>query len=315
MKAWVLRGLGDIHLEDVAVPELKDGEALVRVKRAGICSSDIQRIFGGGAYYYPLIPGHEFSGVVEDVRGGNGDFVGKHVGVFPLLPCFKCKPCAAGAYETCTGYGYIGSRRDGAFAEYVAVPVWNLVVLPDEISFEDAALLEPASVALHAVKRVDWSLLDNAAVVGDGTIGRFVEGWLRHYSAGDVRLFGRREAAPKDTLFDAAFEAVGSVDALRRCIQLTRPGGHIVLIGNPGPDFSLEQKTYWQVLRKQLVVHGSWNSSYPHEWRESIDALTSGELRAQSQISHRFGFDKLHDALDMLYLRKEKVLKIMIIVA
>jgi len=185
MKAWVLHDINDIRMEEVKKPVPGKGEALVRVMAAGICGSDIPRIFKTGAHNMPLIPGHEFSGVVEAVgesydfdlekneavstgradgnkkTGGNyaDAWVGKRVGIFPLIPCRKCDPCQHELYEMCKNYNYLGSRCDGAFAEYVTVPVANLIELPDNVSFQAAAMLEPMAVAVHAMRAMEKELI------------------------------------------------------------------------------------------------------------------------------------------------------------
>lgn len=130
MKAWVLHGVNDLRFEDVKVPDIGVDEILLSVKAAGICGSDIPRIFYTGTYSYPLIPGHEFAGQVAEIGSGvDKKWQGQRVGVFPLIPCHVCPPCRAGAYEMCRKYSYLGSRRDGGFAEYVAVPEKNLIAL------------------------------------------------------------------------------------------------------------------------------------------------------------------------------------------
>ena len=116
MKAYVLHGIGDLRHEDCALPEIRPGWALVKVTAAGICSSDIPRIFEKGTYHFPTIPGHEFSGRVEKTADeSDKEWVNKRVGIFPLIPCKKCASCEKGQYETCSNYDYIGSRRDGGF--------------------------------------------------------------------------------------------------------------------------------------------------------------------------------------------------------
>ncbi|MDR1661787.1 MAG: alcohol dehydrogenase catalytic domain-containing protein, partial [Azoarcus sp.] len=131
MKAWVLHGINDLRLEDRSLPRSGGDEALVKVEAAGICGSDIPRIFEAGAHAMPVIPGHEFAGVVVDAPKAFPRLIGKRVGVFPLIPCMRCDSCLGGQYETCSDYDYIGSRRDGAFAEYVAAPARNLAELPE----------------------------------------------------------------------------------------------------------------------------------------------------------------------------------------
>ena len=154
MKAWVLHDIAQIRCEEIEKPKITENEVLVAVRAVGICGSDIPRIYKTGAYSFPLIPGHEFSGiVVESSSEKNKAWIGKRVGVFPLIPCKSCMPCRKKQYEMCRSYSYLGSRRDGGFAQYVAVPVDNLVELPETVSFEAAAMLEPMSVAVHAMKR------------------------------------------------------------------------------------------------------------------------------------------------------------------
>lgn len=169
MKAWVLHGIDDFRLETVKEPVLAEDEVLVEVKAAGICGSDIPRVYRTGTYSYPTIPGHEFSGIVAGVgaKAASG-LAGKRVGVFPLIPCQSCGSCHAGLYEMCRHYSYLGSRRDGAFAEYVAVPRWNLLELPDRVSFEQAAMLEPMAVAVHAMRSAlgDEAFARNASIDG-----------------------------------------------------------------------------------------------------------------------------------------------------
>ena len=154
MKAWILHEIGEIQLEELEKPLPGRGEVLIAVKAAGICGSDIPRIYETGAHTHPLIPGHEFSGVVEAV-GSEADaaWLGKRVGIFPLIPCRSCPPCANKLYEMCRHYDYLGSRRNGGFAEYAAVPVECLVELPDNVTFAEAAMLEPMAVAVHAMRR------------------------------------------------------------------------------------------------------------------------------------------------------------------
>ena len=186
MKAWVLHGVNDLRFEDVKVPDIGVDEILLSVKAAGICGSDIPRIFYTGTYSYPLIPGHEFAGQVAEIGSGvDKKWQGQRVGVFPLIPCHVCPPCRAGAYEMCRKYSYLGSRRDGGFADYVAVPEKNLIALPEGVSFEEAAMLEPMSVAVHAMRKIRPVLGERIAICGLGTIGlfllMFLPAFARHF--------------------------------------------------------------------------------------------------------------------------------------
>lgn len=305
MKAYVLHGIGDLRYEERPLPELRPGWALVRVLAAGICSSDIPRIFEKGTYHFPTIPGHEFSGLVEAAADGSGrQWIGRRVGIFPLIPCKNCPSCRKGQYETCSNYDYIGSRRDGAFAEFTAVPVWNLIALPETVSDIQGALLEPAAVALHAVKRAEISPGDDMCVVGTGAIGLLAGQWAKIFGAGRVVIKGRGEAKRQIVQrcgleyaadsrtgeeFGRVIEAVGSAQALEESLSLTAPGGKLVLMGNPDGPRTLSQDLYWRILRKQLTLTGTWNSSYGGEnsdWAAAVQAMGEETLQTEAVVSH-----------------------------
>lgn len=346
MKAYVLHGVQDLRYEDVASPKLNAGEALIEVKAAGICGSDIPRIFVNGTYHFPTIPGHEFAGIVREVFDEkDAAWIGKRVGVFPLIPCMDCAPCRKQQYEMCRNYNYLGSRCDGGFAEYVAAPVWNLVELPDEISWEAAAMLEPASVGIHALQRVPMEEVHTAVVFGPGTIGLLMAQWLRVRGVSEIYLVGtnegQRELAEKlgFSLFynskeddvirkildatdgegvDLAVEGTGYSAVLNECLQAAKRGGNVLLVGNPHEDVSLSRDVYWQILRKQLRLCGTWNSSFLPEadrddWQRTLAAMQSGELRPEMQITHKLAFDELHRGLQIMKDKSEYYNKIMIV--
>lgn len=334
MKAYVLHGINDLRYEDVQEPQCPPGWVTVQVKAAGICSSDLPRILTKGTYHFPLIPGHEFSGVVT----GTGSieeraWIGKRVGVFPLIPCGRCPQCVEGSYEMCDNYDYLGSRRDGGFAEYAAVPAWNLIELPDEISFETGAMLEPLSVALHAVRRGDIGSGDSVIIIGTGMIGIAAALWAKRQGADKVCILGRNEEKKRfvqifpDILYlsgsieehvgkyDVALEAVGTPEAIQTTIRCTAPGGRVILMGNPSGNVLLEQDTYWRILRKQLKMTGSWNSSYgkteESDWIRVKGALTRGELDVRPLISHCFPQDELKCGLQLMSMHMEPYCKVM----
>lgn len=331
MKAYVLHGVGDLRYEDRPVPELRPGWALVRVLAAGICSSDIPRIFEKGTYHFPTIPGHEFSGRVEKTADETDRaWIGRRVGVFPLIPCKSCPSCEKGQYETCSHYDYIGSRRDGGFAELAAVPVWNLIELPEAVGDGQGALLEPAAVALHAVKRAEVFPGASVCVVGTGAIGLLAGQWAKALGAGRVAIRGRsgakRELARQCGLeylegpapgeaFDRVIEAVGSAGALEESLLLAAPGGRLVLMGNPDGPRALSQDLYWRILRKQLTLTGTWNSSYggaDSDWTEAVAAMAAGRLRTGPVISHLLERERLGEGLSVMRERSEPYCKVMV---
>ena len=333
MKAYVLHGVNNLQYNDIPTPECPKGWAIVKVKAAGICSSDIARVFTKGTYHFPTIPGHEFAGIVESV-GSEEDkgLIGKHVGVFPLIPCRECEQCKEKHYEMCAHYDYVGSRRDGGFAEYVAVPVWNLIPISTNIFFKSAAMLEPLSVALHATKIADVRQGQSVGVIGTGMIGICAAQWAKCFGASEVEVIGRNEGkrklveqaeldyqvmteADSSVQYDVVIEAVGSPSSVDLAINLVKPGGTLVLMGNPSGDVCLSQNTYWRILRKQLVLKGTWNSSYDgknaSDWTEVVAALENHSIKVEHLISHCFSQEQLKDGLEMMFKHKEPYCKVM----
>jgi L-iditol 2-dehydrogenase len=296
MRAQVLYGIGNIRFTEIETPAPGAEQALVRVTRCGICGSDIPRIYKTGAHNMPLIPGHEMAGIVEQCES-RPDLIGKKVGVFPLIPCKKCSQCLAGHYEMCENYNYLGSRCDGGFAEYVAAPVWNLIPVGDEVADDDAAMLEPVCVAVHAMRLM--GILDDVpenksksiVVCGLGTIGLLVALLLRDKNYENVLLVGNKDIQKQKILemgypeeqfcdvrycepatrimdrtggrgADFYFECIGRTECYEQAVKCTAPLGNIMLVGNPASDMTLTREVYWKILRNQITLRGTWNSRF-----------------------------------------------------
>ena len=345
MKACVLQGINNLQYKDCPMPKLNSGEVLLRVRACGICGSDIPRIFKNGTYHFPTIPGHEFAGEVVEVADiENKNLIGLRAAVFPLIPCKKCTSCNQGIYETCKNYNYLGSRSDGGFAQYVRVPVWNIVPIKESISFEEAAMSEPAAVALHALRRAQVEVGDTVVIYGVGTIGILIAQWARIWGAKKILLVGTKtnnyefikkldfnyyfsisEGDPVKWVMeqtngngaDIAIEAVGAQDAACNCLESVATNGKVVLVGNPHSDFIFPQNIYWQILRKQLSLYGTWNSSYnsnyKSDWNIVVDALSTGTINVKPLITHKFTLENMHKGLEIMKDNKEFYRKIMIL--
>lgn len=395
MKAWVLHKLGDIRFEEVERPQPSEGEVLVKVEAAGICGSDIPRTFDTGAHKMPLIIGHEFSGRVveyDDIDTPDGmhfsfdkslgvedskqksdnrlqcgnEWIGRRVGIFPLIPCKKCGPCLGGHYEMCRSYSYLGSRRDGAFAEYVSVPVWNLIELPESVSFEEAAMLEPMSVAVHAMRigigTEQVSKTASIVVCGLGTIGLLLVQFLLDAGYKNIYVVGNKDLqkslsskigvssdrfcdsrtedvtkwlADKTGGVDLFFECVGRNESISYAIDSAAPGGRVVLVGNPYGDITFSRNTYWKILRNQLTVLGTWNSSFAgqdsecsqnsltdsqdlvtdstqDDWHYVLERLSAKRINPTLLITHRYSLEQLDAGLHVMKDKKEEYCKVMI---
>ena len=291
MKALNLHAVGDLRYEDVPMPVRQAGEVLLKVHACGICGSDLPRVFTKGTYHFPTIPGHEFAG--EIVEADDPSLVGRRAAVFPLLPCRKCEACQVGEYAQCSDYDYYGSRRDGAFAEYIAVKEWNLVFFDDSLSYEEAAMCEPAAVALHAIGQASVGIGDTVAVFGAGPIGIMLGLWA-----------------------DACIEGAGVAQTWEQALKAVKSFGTVVSMGNPAGDMTLTQKGYWEILRKQLTLKGTWNSSYNdvrNEWRTALAAIASHRIDVRPLISHRFPLSEADKAFGVMRERKEFFNKVMFI--
>lgn len=345
MKAYVLHGVGDLRYEEVARPVPRADSVLVKVAAAGICGSDIPRIFYTGAHNMPLIPGHEFAGTVAELgESVDSKWQGKRVGIFPLIPCMECPQCKKKQYEMCHNYNYLGSRTDGGFAEYVVVPEWNLLELPEEVSSEQAAMLEPASVAMHAIRAMDVRPDESVAVCGLGTIGLLTAMHLKGMGIEKVYVLGNKEIqktmavrigikeddfcdigkeSPKDWIrsktagegVDVFFECVGKNETVILGLEAAASSGRVMLIGNPASDMVLGKAQYWEILRKQLAVKGTWNSSYlrdkADDWNLVLKAVREKRIRPQELITHRLTLESLQTGLDIMRDKSEEYVKIM----
>ena len=325
---------------------------------------------------------HETSIQSEDIRikvsNVQRRWAGKRVGVFPLIPCGKCDCCKQKKYEMCSNYNYLGSRCDGAFAQYVAVPEWNLLPLPDFVSYETAAMLEPMAVAAHALRAAAPEKDDVAAVCGLGTIGLLMVMLLKQAGVKRILAIGNKDfqkdciklisdngsdkndngrrsenSISEECMIEFAdlrttdieawilsrtggqgvtlyFECVGKNETLLQAIRCTQPGGRIELVGNPASDMLLDRDTYWKILRKQLTLRGTWNSSYlgetsmpagnsaPDSTPEHIDdwhyvLKILPDIRPQLLITHRLPLAQLDKGLHIMRDKTEDFVKIMIL--
>lgn len=311
MRAAVLHAPGDIRLEEVPVPAVGPGNVLVKVAAVGVCGSDLPRMLTKGAHRMPLICGHEFSGHIVDVGDGVEGFAeGELVAIPPMLPCHRCDQCLRGQYSRCRNYDYFGSRRDGAYAEFVCVPVSNLLKTPAGIDPTAVAMTDPASIALHAIwKGGSLTMGTRGGVVGCGPIGLFAIQWMRLMGAREVvavdvsekklalareagatHTFLSSDAAAADLPCDLIIEAAGHPSSINLAVRMAAPGGHVVFIGIPVGDVSLELKAFQHFLRQEVSLHGSWNSfgaPYPgDQWTVTLDKLASGDLKWEFMISH-----------------------------
>ncbi|MFP4698198.1 MAG: galactitol-1-phosphate 5-dehydrogenase, partial [Eubacteriales bacterium] len=281
-----------------------------------ICGSDIPRVNGDASHYYPNVFGHEFSGVIAEVGEGVTRLKkGDRISGVPLIPCLQCEDCQKGAYSLCKNYSFIGSRQFGSFAEYVVVPEKNAVKFDDSISFEKGAFFEPITVALHGLKRLNYTGGGTVAIVGGGTIGLFTMQWAKIFGAKKVVVFDivdeRLELAKKlgadeviNTLnedfmdkvksytngkgFDYVLETAGNTVTIKMSFELVANKGEVSLIGTPTKELTFSVDEWEKINRKEFVLTGSWMSysaPFPgEEWELTTHYLKTGELKFSEDL-------------------------------
>ena len=311
MKAGVVYAKNDIRYDEIEKPEVKKGTVLIKVKYTGICGSDVPRVNGDACHFFPNVLGHEFSGVVEEVGEGVTSLTkGDRVAGVPLVPCMECEDCQKGNYSLCKHYSFIGSREFGSFAEYVVVPEKNAVKFEDEVSFEQGAFFEPATVALHGLQRVDYKGGKTVAILGGGTIGMFVMQWAKIFGAKKVVVFdiaderlelGKRLGATAgiNTLqenymqqamditlgkgFDYVYETAGNTITMKMAFDLAANKAQVCFVGTPTKELNFTVKEWENMNRKEFTLTGSWMSySAPFpgaEWELVAYYFKTGELK------------------------------------
>ncbi len=342
MKAAILENKGVMSYRDVPAPTPGPGHVLLKIEAASICGSDISR-YVKGHRLYPLILGHECAGVISAVgEGVSAGLIGKHAAIIPLVPCFECEQCRAGRYSACHTYSFIGSRQAGGFADYVELRESNAFLIPDELAFEEAALIEPSTVARHILDLGSFKAGDTAIVLGAGSIGLMAVQWLRILGAQlivctdvvDENLAAARQLGAHVTLnptrddvkaevkrltgdgADVTLECAGSPQALAQTLQVTRPRGNIVCGGNQPLDASLSMSFIEDLMRKELRLNGcfmSYSAPFPgHEWTETVAAMQAGQLDMAAMISHRLPLAQAPQIFDDIGARRFAFRKVML---
>jgi len=329
MKAVVYYDADDFRWEDMKTPQIGPDEVLVRARACGLCSTDVWK-----ALYHKAKPGsvlgHEVSGEVAEA-GSNADAfeIGDRVAVYHRAECGGCYYCRHGQEPLCAQYRE-QSIFPGAFAEYIrAVPRLvekSIIRIPDELTFDEATLIEPTACCVRAVSKCGISLGDTVLVVGDGPLGLLNAQVSRCAGASVVMLSGhhdyRLEIAKQlnvDQVFnskkvdvekevmeltdgrgaDFVIVAVASTDAVRQSMELVRHGGNICIFGDfrdvPQPNLGLDLKL---VLRDGVDIFGSWGCS-TQNYRVAFDLVASGRVKVREMITHRFPLEKFSEAVKL----------------
>lgn len=316
-RALVIASPGVIGLENAAELVPGPGEVVARPVHTGICGTDLELAAGvvDPAYVrYPLVPGHEWSGVIEATGPGvTGLEPGQPVIAEGIIPDRVCAQCVRGHTNLCLTYEELGFTRAGAAADQVLVPAQVVHPLGGQVSLLDAALAEPAAVAWRAAGRGRPRPGERCAVVGDGTLALLTAHLLRLYSPAEVMVAGQRpaqaglaaelgatgfELGGLPARFDLVIEAAGSAAAVERALRLARRGGRVVLAGLAGSDaraaFPVDD-----VVNNDLLISASFGYTSA-AWAEVTALLAAGQVRLAPLVTHRFPLEAYRQAYQVL---------------
>jgi L-iditol 2-dehydrogenase len=326
MKAAFLYKPGDVRIEEMDVPVPKDDEALIKIKAVGVCGSDVHfykvgRI-GDFVVREPLILGHECAGeVIEVGRDVKAVKPGDRVAIEAGVPCRKCSFCRLGRYNLCADVTFFATPPfHGAFREYVTHPEDFLFKLPDNMSFEDGAMLEPLSVGVYAAQRGNVNIRNTVAIIGAGTIGLMTLQAVRARGATDVVItdlepfrldfakklgasltINAREEDPVQKILeytdggaDVVMEAVGLPETIGQTVKIAKPGAVIVWIGMPTVDEISIRAV--EAICKDVDIRGIFR--YANTYPPAIRLVSSGKVDVKSMITTTFPLDQVQEALE-----------------
>lgn len=336
MKQAELHAPLDVRVREVPRPTPGPDEVLIAVARVGICGSDLHAYHGQHPFIQlPVVPGHEFAGTVAEI-GANvrGFAIGQRVTVEPSLVCGACYNCTHGRYNICEHLRVIGCQTDGALAEYLTVPAAKALPLPDSLTWDQAALLEPLAVAVHAVRVGRFQPGANVLILGAGTIGLMVLQAAKASGAGQVvitdliphrldlalRLGAERAVNPAQADLaqvleetfgpqraDVIFECVGVAATAREAVRVARKGTRIVLAGVFEEEVPLNLGL---VQDRELELVGTLMYA-GDDFPTAIRLAESGQVRVEPLITHRFPLSRAAEAFAAADDR-ERALKVLV---
>lgn len=341
MKAAVLHKPLDMRIEEVDSPQIGPHEVLVRIRVVGICGSDVHYFQHGriGSFVVekPHILGHEFSGdIIESGDEVTGLEIGQRVIVEPGRSCGKCRYCRTGRYNLCREMQFHGTPPyNGAFQEYIAVPEQNVLLMPEKMSYEEGAMIEPLAVGMMAAERGHVSVHDTVAILGAGPIGQMILQAVRahgiletyvtdveNYRLDYAEKYGAEAVinpAQEDVVdrimeitgnegVDVVIEASGAISAIEQAFEIARPGGRIVHIGYPPNDV---QVPLTDVIIKELDILGV--RRYANVFQTATKSVSMGKAIVKPFITHRFAFERILEGFETHIKRIGNPMKVQII--
>ena len=325
MRAAVVNGDGKIRLQEMDIPQLQEGEALIKVLYTGICGTDVHVMHGKHpTAKMPVVTGHEFVGEVVEVKGkGSEKFEpGDRVVVQPFYSCGRCDACASGKDNVCQELAFMGAHVNGSFCDFTKAMTRKMYKIPEDMDLELAALTEPVAVAVHDVRESGLKVADKVLVIGGGPIGIMIAMVARHAGASDVviseisafrRAFaeelGFTTVNPLDSGFDqvlssitegkgfnVVYEVSGSKPGIKTALEKAAIAGTVMIVGMTAEAYPVE---LFKVFAKELRIKGVRIHSQI-SFIKAMNLLKSGELNDQFQklITRKFPLDEIDKAFE-----------------
>lgn len=332
MKSVVIEKPGQMVFKDSPIPEIPCGFVRVKVMAAAVCATDLEVIDGNIPANYPLIPGHEWSGVVEAVgEGVDKNWLGKRVVGSNDVVCLECEACRKGEWRYCKSFEEIGFKRNGAYAEYVVVPAYGLCHLPDNVSFAHASLCEPLGVALGTMKKSRARLGDTCMIMGAGSIGLCTLAVAKAMGLSKIVVCattrGRLGLAEKMGAYatiatseqdlmtemkkihpdgtDVIIDATGIEECIQNCLKLAKKGGTVVLAGyGRGKIMNIRID---DIHINNLHLVGAGNNWNMHQ--KAVDLMAGGIINLEDFITEELPLEEFDRAIELARKRPQGFVK------
>lgn len=335
MKGIVCEQVEQFKLLELEEPVFTEGEAIVRIKRVGICGTDLHAYKGNQPFFsYPRILGHELSGIIEQIGDNAEGFqAGDQISVIPYLHCGECVACRNGKTNCCTSIKVLGVHADGGMREKISVPVTHLLNT-NGLTLEQAAVIEPFSIGAHAVRRSGLGKGDTALVIGAGPIGLGIMALAKHAGANVIamdvnneRLAFCKQWAKVDHAVNAldnptaqlealtngdypiiVFDATGNTNSMSSAVQYVAHGGTLVYVGLVKGHISFDDSEFH---KRELTIMGSRNAT-KEDCQHVLDVLRAGGIDVNSYVTHQVPFNEMIEHFDSWLDPANKVIKAMI---
>lgn len=319
MKAAVFLNKGLIRIQELGIPKPKSNEILVKVKACGICGTDLhiyQGKPGSATVKGPIILGHELAGEVVGV----GDDVktiklGDRVTIDPNIYCGICDYCREGKKHLCENLEAIGVTRDGGMAEYVTVPEANVFILPETMTYDEGAMVEPLSCVVHGIEQINIAATDSVLIIGGGYIGQMMLQMVKMKGVAKIIVSEIDESKYQSIMelganqiinpikqnikeilddgVDIVIECIGLQSTMEQAVQLAGKGGQVLMFGVTDPNTKIEVSPY-EIFQKELTIKGSFIN--PNTQLKALSLIGQGKINVKQFFSHSFKLDDIPEA-------------------